>query len=353
MADISNITLPNGENYDIKDKAARNDIAINRTTLGYQCKNLLKLSHPFGYKYTNAAGTATWTFNNDYSVSMVANSKISGGVAISISEVTLKKGTYLYSVEGYSTPNITHTQLYSLNADGSWTWLANLSAIENKITVTEETTYSFRAYRNSLVTVGVTETLYPMLRSADITDSTFEPYSDNVDTRLIQNKSDIAVNKTTLGYQCKNLLKNTAKTSTMSGVTFTVNDDKSVTANGTNSTSNYANIIVFKGELEGGTYTLTGAVSDVFRIRLGMGTSADGYGAYVGLDKGNGYTFTVAGKALYTVTCQVESGKTASNVIFKPMLRYADIIDDTYEPYQPSVQEQINALEARIAALGG
>ena len=33
------------------------------------------------------------------------------------------------------------------------------------------------------------------------------------------------------------------------------------------------------------------------------------------------------------------------------MIRYADIIDDTYEPYRPSVQEQIAALEARIAAL--
>ena len=150
-------------------------------------------------------------------------------------------------------------------------------------------------------------------------------------------KSQAAINRTTLGTQCKNLLKNTAKTSTKSGVTFTVNDDKSVTANGTNSTSNYANIIVFKGELEAGTYTLTGAVSDAFRIRLGMGTSADGYGSYVGVDRGNGYTFTVAEKALYTVTCQVESGKTASNVIFKPMLRYADIMDDTYEEYKPSL----------------
>lgn len=150
-------------------------------------------------------------------------------------------------------------------------------------------------------------------------------------------KSQAAINRTTLGYVKKNLLKNTAKTSIMSGVTFTVNTDKSVTANGTNSTSNYANIIVFKGELEAGTYTLTGAASDAFRIRLGMGTTADGYGTWVGVDKGNGYTFTVAEKALYTVTCQVESGKTASNVIFKPMLRYADIIDDTYEPYQPSL----------------
>ena len=180
-ADITDDTYePYKETVDERLIKNKSNIAVNKTTLGYQSKNLLKLSHPFGYKYTNAAGTATWTFNNDYSVSMVANSQISSGVAISISEVTLKKGIYIYSVEGYSTPNIAHTQLYSLNADGSWTWLANLSAIENKITVTEETTYSFRAYRNSLVAVGVTETLYPMLRYADITDSTFEPYKPSL-----------------------------------------------------------------------------------------------------------------------------------------------------------------------------
>ena len=44
MADISNITV-SVEGVDtvckIKDKVARNDIAVNRTTLGTQCKNLL------------------------------------------------------------------------------------------------------------------------------------------------------------------------------------------------------------------------------------------------------------------------------------------------------------------------
>lgn len=149
-------------------------------------------------------------------------------------------------------------------------------------------------------------------------------------------KSQAAINKTTLGTQCKNLLKNNAVTKTVSGITFTVNDDKSITVNGTNSTSNYVNLIVFQGELETGTYILSGAVSDVFRIRLGLGTT-DVYGTYISVDKGDGYTFTVTEKAIYTVTCQIASGKTASNVIFKPMLRYADIMDDTYEEYKPSL----------------
>ena len=65
MADISNITLPNGENYDIKDKVARNDIALNRTTLGYQCKNLLK-----NETGNTVMGGVTFTHNSDGSVTL-------------------------------------------------------------------------------------------------------------------------------------------------------------------------------------------------------------------------------------------------------------------------------------------
>lgn len=160
------------------------DIAINKTTLGYQKKNLMKLLYSSGYTVSNTAKTVTWTFNNDYSISMAVTTKLTSGQALEYSKVTLKPGTYIYSVAGYSTPSVIHTQLYKINADGSSAWQANLSTIENTITVTEETTYSFRVYRNSAVTAGTTETIYPMLRYADIVDSTFEPYVESIDERL-------------------------------------------------------------------------------------------------------------------------------------------------------------------------
>lgn len=338
VSDSEIARLANVENYD--DTQIKNDIALNRTTLGVQCKNLLKFSHPVGYKYTNAAGTATWTFNNDYSVSMVVNSQISSGVAIPISEVTLKKGSYIYSVEGYGTPNITHTQLYSLNADGSWTWLANLSAIENKITVPEKTTYSFRAYRNSEVTIGVTETFYPMLRYADITDNTYEPYKESVDERLIQNKSDIAINRTTLGTQCKNLLKNNVVTQTVSGVTFTINDDKSITVNGT-ATAQISFRISNKVGLGIGNYILTGCPSGDSNNTFYLTAYASS--AWLSApDFGSGCK--IENKTVTHVVITIASGYTANNLKFYPMLRYADITDDTYEPYKSSLQEQINQL---------
>ena len=329
----------NGSNISETFSTMKNDIAINRTTLGYQRKNLLKNN-----AVTKTVSGVTFTINDDKSITV--NGTATAQISFIINDkVGLGIGNYILT----GCPSGGSWNTFYLTAYASSAWLSapdfgSGCKIENK-TVTQVVISIANGYTaNNL-------TFKPMLRDADIIDSTYEPYKESVDERLIENKSNAVVNRSTLGYQCKNLLKNIASTKTVSGITFTVNDDKSVTANGTNSTSNYANIIVFKGELEVGTYTLTGAVSDAFRIRLGMGTSIDGYGSYVGVDNGNGYTFTVTEKALYTVTCQIASGKTASNVIFKPMLRYADIMDDTYEEYQPSLYEQIAALEARIAAL--
>ena len=326
----------------------KNDIAFNSTMLGVQHKNLLKvelsqsiLPLPAGSSVSSGViilDDCTLANNGEYRLGYGFRTQIGKKYTISLNNDCTIIG-YVYLDGTYDKSSASDLKGYgnTISVNCSYTFTATQ----------ESTVMNIRSRANQTIT-GV---IKPMLRYADITDDTYEPYKENIDERLIQNKSDIALNKSTLGYQCKNLLKNTASTKIVSGITFTVNNDKSVTANGTNSTSNYANIIVFKGKLEAGTYTLTGAVSDAFRIRLGVGTTEDGYGSYVGVDKGNGYTFTVAEKALYTVTCQVESGKTASNVIFKPMLRYADIMDDTYEEYQPSLQEQISALISRIEAL--
>ena len=341
-ADITDDTYePYKETIDERLIENKSNVAVNRSTLGYQCKNLLKNN-----AVTQTVSGVTFTVNSDGSVTVNGtNTSSSTGANFEIC-----------SFKNYGTGkltaslNSTDSNLYMSVFDKNWVGVGIIC--DNEITWDNDN--KERLVR-LVVKPGATinnVTVYPMIRYADIIDGTYEPYSDNVDKRLIKTKSDIAINKSTLGYQCKNLLKNTASTKTVSGITFTVNDDKSVTANGTNSTSNYANIIVFKGELEAGTYTLTGAVSDAFRIRLGVGTTEDGYGSYVGVDRGNGYTFTVAEKALYTVTCQVESGKTASNVIFKPMLRYADIMDDTYEEYKPSLIERCLLKDTAGISLG-
>lgn len=149
--------------------------------------------------------------------------------------------------------------------------------------------------------------------------------------------NDIALNKSTLGTQRKNLLKNTGTSKTMYGVSFTVNDDMSVTANGTNNAQYNAIFIVFSDTLQPGRYILNGCPEGggtVYQMRVGKGT---GDGEWVGHDKGSGCSFTVSEAGNYTVMCQILPGQTADNVTFYPMLRYADIADDTYEQYKPGL----------------
>ena len=337
-ADITNDTYESYvDDVDTRITENKSDIKINKTTLGYQKKNLMKLAHAPGYSQSNAEKTVNWTFNSDYSISMIVTTALTSGKSLEHSRITLQPGTYIYSVEGYSTPSITHTQLYKMNADGSGTFISNLLAIENTITVTEETTYSFRAYRNAAVTVGVTEKIYPMLRYADITDDTFEPYIDDVDTRITENKSDIKINETTLGYTKKNLLNIGLKTQTINGVTFTINSNKTITVNGTATADANFYLDTNVEKLAADNYICTGCPSG--------GNASSGYSMYWGLtnsfDIGNGYN--CKNTAPSTPRIIVRSGCTVNNLVFKPMIRYADITDGTFEPYVKSVKERLDS----------
>ena len=238
------------------------------------------------------------------------------------------------------------TDVYMKIYDSNWGWIGTGSAG----TISWENSSKKRLVRLA-VKPGATinnVTVYPMIRYADIQDDTYEPYKENVDERLIKNKSDIAVNKTTLGYQCKNLLKIVPRTITSGGVTCVIDDDGIVTVNGTASETIFINIrsnISLDETLE---YTLTGTYdnSSYGYIYYQFGETTGGTTRYN--DTGNGVTF----KGVYgSVSLRIPAGAVLNNVKYYPMLRYADITDDTYEEYQPSLYEQIIALEARIAAL--
>ena len=166
---------------------------------------------------------------------------------------------------------------------------------------------------------------------------------------LAQLSEKSTLNRSTLGYQRKNLLKNTAVSQTKNGVTFTVNEDGSVTANGTAT----SNAIFTLSEIEltvGNKYTLSGCPeggsSTAFKL-YGLDTTN---WAGEGNDYGNGDTFTNKRSPVqYRIV--IYAGYTADSLTFYPMLRYAEITDDTYEPYKPSVEERLAALEA--AVMGG
>lgn len=159
-------------------------------------------------------------------------------------------------------------------------------------------------------------------------------------------KNDVAVNRTTLGNQCKNLLKNTAKTQKVNNVTFTVNSNGSITATQTTTAPGNATITVATITLKPGTYVLTGDYeikkSGFGEIRFYIGSTV--YSANTAHTFDTEVTITV--KIFVWKGVNINGSKT-----IYPMLRYADIIDDTYEPYNPSLQEQINEIDEQINVL--
>lgn len=142
----------------------------------------------------------------------------------------------------------------------------------------------------------------------------------------------------------KNLLQNTAKNLTYGGVTFTVNSDGSVVANGT-----ATEILFFKInsiELKKGvSYILSGCPADgnnaTYSIKVDM---ADGSA----LDYGTGVTIVGDGRTDCPVNLRITQGTTVNNLVFKPMIRYADIEDSVYEPYgKDDVEVTVSGVESQ------
>lgn len=144
-------------------------------------------------------------------------------------------------------------------------------------------------------------------------------------------EDDLQEIKDTLGYTAgKNLLENTGTTTTKNGITFTVNNDGSVTVNGT-ATGLVSFNINDKFSLPNGEYILSGCPEggDSSTYYLFM-LASDGLAPS---DKGDGKTFVVNNNHISYVAIFIQSGVTLNNLTFYPMIRKASVTDDTYEPY--------------------
>ena len=124
----------------------------------------------------------------------------------------------------------------------------------------------------------------------------------------------------------KNLLPITAISYTINGVTFTVNEDGSISINGTATGNVYYNILgsdhdytIEKLVLEKEYVCLFGSYTNV-GCRLTDGS-------YIGLSNNQ-----AVGKSIGRVYLTVNSGDTIDTV-FYPMICYTPVSDDTYEPY--------------------
>lgn len=125
----------------------------------------------------------------------------------------------------------------------------------------------------------------------------------------------------------KNLLRNTATSRTISDVTFTVNDNGSVTCNGT---------------ARGNIFFKIGDILTTNQYSILAGCPINGTNnsylmrcysnnVIIATDTGSGVSINQIIDGY--VEIRIASGYTCDNLIFYPMIRKADISDDTYEPY--------------------
>lgn len=140
----------------------------------------------------------------------------------------------------------------------------------------------------------------------------------------------------------KNLLKISATTQTVNGITFTVNaDDDTVTINGTATaaaTLTLATASQINSFLPLGTYKLsgcTGGSTTTYDLRF----YHPGDNSTVLNHNGDTLFTRNATKTDSNISILVRAGQIMDNVVIKPMIRDASIEDSTYQPYAPSNRE--------------
>lgn len=169
-----------------------------------------------------------------------------------------------------------------------------------------------------------------------------------MNTNIIKNSNDIKEINNTLYPVGKNLLKNTAIDATINGITFTVNMDKSVTCNGT-ATAN-AFFILGRTFRFSGSAILSGAPigGGSSRWSIQVYEIVDGIETIRVNDYGETNTRTYT-EGDYLGKIVIREGQTVNDLTFYPMLRLSSE-NETYEPYKPSVEEQLEILNKKLFA---
>ena len=144
----------------------------------------------------------------------------------------------------------------------------------------------------------------------------------------------------------KNLLKNTAGTTTQNGITFTYNDDGSVTCNGTaTADANYIYTITLP---QNASFILSGCPTGGSKSTYSLFARDTATWSIVYFDTGSSRTVKTGNYTTWQVVIRISNGQTVNDMTFYPMLRNADIYADDaeYEPYSDDLQTQINEINA-------
>ena len=144
-----------------------------------------------------------------------------------------------------------------------------------------------------------------------------------------------------IGGAGKNLLKVTATSQTINGVTFTVNEDGTIVANGTATAT--ASLFLNRdfGITDDNQYIFSGCPSggsgNTYRMDC-YWRKSDNVNVGVTSDIGSGASIRVSDKEdavkINTFILVIMSGHVCNNLVFKPMIRLASATDSAFEPYE-------------------
>jgi len=307
-----------------------------KDTVGWTGKNLLVQRCIYNNYATYGI---TWNTNADGSIT--ANGTATNASVIDLigysNPLNLPTGEYILS------GGINQNQYIYVNGCKNGAYVNTFAeAKETDAKFAYPSTYDVDGFKVSIrINSGQTVnnlTFYPMIRKADITDPTYEPYHESVEEEIEQIYADNGV----LG--AKNLLKNEMVTHTSSGITFTVNADKSITINAPNTQTGTSGEKVWEGVLPSGRYIFS------------VGETSQGADIHYAVSAVNGTTwlrnivdmqgtdnqeFVLDYKDYdkIRVLIWIRTSVAINNKTCYPMIRLASDPDDTYQPYAMTNRE--------------
>lgn len=159
--------------------------------------------------------------------------------------------------------------------------------------------------------------------------------------------------KSTVGWTGKNLLPNDFPNQTINGFTCTKDVNGIINLNGICTVDTFRRI--YLGNIPNGTYIISDNVPNHSDCSIYINAKKlDGTTVYSIADTMNKPTLNADNTLYkeYDIGLYLKNGIQFSNLKVYPMLRDASITDDTYEPYHPSVEEEIEQIYADNGVLG-
>lgn len=279
------------------------------------------------FKPNNA--NVTYTLNSDGTVTVNGtnntNNDNSANFDYTYNGSWLNAGNYIVSVEG-ATSNV-NDWWFIYDATTS----SDLANINNAAFSYNGTDNIFLRYRVKAGKTVSNVTLKPMIRLASDTDPTYEPWAmtnqqlttDKVGMDLLSEVGAV------------NYFNNRAVTAVENGITWTVYDDKSMKANGTQNAPGNSVFELGYQSLKKGTYRLTGCPEDGgYNTSIQLYLPNDQYA----VDYGDGAVFTLNEDASCRCNIWVKHNASFSNKVFKPMIAPVSY-NGPYVPYAKSNKE--------------